>query len=199
MHHIFRLTDENKREIETRLDLEKTLQSAVVEESTQTSVNVVQELETWSSAQLPSTFVASICTDLHSQRQRELHHAFVVTSCLRYAVLKLVNKKITIIDKIKAKLKRSILLDDDTFHKMMVLWIGNICPRSFAELVKEDSTDNILLTAVQRLTWRTAFEIAGWKRILPIRDIFAECKLDIDKYELEYQEIKSQSFQVCYY
>jgi len=79
------------------------------------------------------------------------------------------NKKLTFLQKIKEKVKNRNFKNDLDLHKMMVLWIGNVCPRSFAQL---DDAENPLLTAVQRIAFRTAFEIPGWQRILPIRDIF---------------------------
>ena len=33
------------------------------------------------------------------------------------------------------------------------------------------------------------FEIEGWKRIIPVREMFEQLNLDIDEYELSYQKV----------
>ena len=56
-----------------------------------------------------------------------------------------------------------------------------------------------LTTVIKRLVLGTTFEIEGWKRILPAREIFKKLSLNIDDYELKMEKIEKIDFEVRFY
>ena len=77
------------------------------------------------------------------------------------------------------------------FSKMWTAFLGSVNPRSFnTSLMKQAA---FVEKSIARLVCRTAFECEGWKRILPVRSIFDDLKLKIDKHELLYEKLQHPS------
>ena len=76
----------------------------------------------------------------------------------------------------------------------MVLWVGNVCPPCASS--SDTSTDEPKMAKLlRRLCLPTALEIDGWKRLLPIRELFAKEQLDIDHYCLKFAEVTFDLFK----
>jgi len=70
---------------------------------------------------------------------------------------------------------------------MLSIFLGCVNPRSYLENSVEQIADTE--TVIQRLSSRTAFEVEGWKRLLPVREIYKALDLDLENYELKYKVI----------
>ena len=70
---------------------------------------------------------------------------------------------------------------------MLAVFTGCVSPRSYSS--SSDKQDAETEKIISRLVSKTAFEIEGWKRILPVRKMFEKMGLNIDDYELTYDEV----------
>ena len=180
-------------------------QTATVSEHTQASVNVMKNLEELLDSMTFGTFTNSLQTNFHYQGDSSLCYGFAIISCLRHVILQFV-KSSNVSKKIKNEIVNACQ-QNGNYHKSLAIWVGNVCPRSFEGLFPNCPVDSqttskqtaVLETAIQRLTWCTAFECNGWKRLLPIRQIFKQCKLDIDNFDLTYKKVCHQEFKVSSY
>jgi hypothetical protein len=56
-----------------------------------------------------------------------------------------------------------------------------------------------LETVIKRLVFGTTFEIHGWKRLLPAREIFKILSFNIDDYNLKMGKVEKIDFEVRLY
>ena len=128
----------------------------------------------------------------HDQESTLLCHSFATMSGFRQVLLDLTDKvkqnDVTllatcteIINQIETEQKGEF-----SFAKMLTGFLGCVSPRSFH--CSSAIQSSLLKPIVARLCSKTAFEIEGWKRIIPVRRIFRKLNLKIDDYELSYEE-----------
>lgn len=160
-------------------------------ENTQASQNVLTQIEYFlNSIDEPS----SDRTAVHDQEWSNLCHSYALISCFRQVLIKLLRtiqansqtaqkqaKIDDVIQEIKGKGRFS-------FYRMLTGFVGCVSPRSFGGMAGKQLA--YLHVVVCRLVQRTVFEIEGWKRLIPVREIFAELELDINQFELSYEEVE---------
>lgn len=73
-----------------------------------------------------------------------------------------------------------------SFKSMLTTFVGSVNIRSLHENDKQGAKTHAV---VLRLVYRTAFEIPGWKRLLPVQNIFSRLRLNIDEYKMTYQTV----------
>lgn len=128
----------------------------------------------------------------HDQYNTYLCHSYGTISAFRQAIIHLLNslngefacfrQTLSTLSeryKIQKKIRRTKLIKkmmdregSFSFHAMLTVFVGCVNPRSFIGLQKNQSA--VLGTVVSRLVQKTAFEIEGWKRILPVRALFEQ-------------------------
>ena len=74
---------------------------------------------------------------------------------------------------------------------MVAIFRGNIFVRPNA-----NSVDHQLVTSIDRLVNQTEFEVHGWKRLLPVRNLFEKKGIGIDQIEL-LSQISKAPYKVC--
>ena len=157
-----------------------------VSENTQASADVLANMKDLLSTKTRSTQTSSDMTRIHEQGYSYLCHSYAAISCLRQLLIKLVKGQ-TGMDRLKLKIKNNSAQNDHSFSRMLTIFLGCINPRSFCGDTSKQAA--MLETVVSRLVNKTAFEVEGWKRIIPVRTIFHELKLAIDDYELVYKHV----------
>ena len=90
-----------------------------------------------------------------------------------------------------------------SYQRFFKIFVSCVNPRSFqglSNLKDEETFINRqfadLETVIKRLVFGTTFEIEGWKRLLPAREIFKKLSLNIDYYQLEMAKIEKIDFEV---
>lgn len=143
------------------------LVKVAVTERTQSSVDMLAEINQILSDIDSTEQRSSDRTAFHDQDVTALCHSFAIISGFRQAILDLMHSinaaKPCTID--EAAVKK--MLDGNgpfSFNKMLTVFLGCINPRSFTGLQTNQSA--IPETVVNRLVFRTAFEVEGWKRIV---------------------------------
>ena len=149
-------------------------------------------------------------TKFHNQGESQLCHSFATMSGLRHSLLELVEEKRKNNypgEKYKM-IKNEIITSSGeySFRMFLINFLGNVNPRSYQGLISSVNPDRSRILrqsaemkiVIERLVKRTAFEIEGWKRILPVRDIFQELDLVIDDYKLQMTEVNIDTFKVYY-
>ena len=77
--------------------------------------------------------------------------------------------------------------DEYSFQRMLVAFCGNVNPRGIRRNLESQTA--MLETVMERLVNPTTFEIDGWKRMGPVREMFSELNLNIDAYDLSYEMV----------
>ena len=187
------------------------INSNPVTDCTQTSMNVMKLVKDF--RLLGNDYSTRMMTCVHDQRKTNLCHSFAIISCLRHLMG-------TFFRKLKKKSSdeiKKIIAENTTFEQMLAIFIACVSPRSMDGLMpnsnykqlKIDKQFALLETVIKRLILRTAFEVEGWKRLLPIKKLFDRFKVDSEKWKLNYNEIvfklnahpnytKELTVQVCF-
>jgi len=172
------------------------VKSDEVTECTRTSVNMVKLVD--QSFRLYFTNTAIMLTGIHYQRKSNLCHSFAAISTLRQTVHHLLTKRL---NRVPAEECTTILEDVTTFRKMLTIFFSCVSPRSADGLIpgqnfkckKIRKQTAILQTVIDRLCNGTMFEIEGWKRILPIRELFLGYGVSIDDWTLSSKKVNFQA------
>ena len=179
-------------------ELEK-VQSSVksdfqVSENTQASIDILKQVDNFFAATNKLGQNQTEVTFVHDQEFTNLCHSFATMSAFRQTILQLVesHKKIygqtfgTLnYDDVESGIKAKV--GEFSYNSMLTVFLGCVSPRSFntAAEIQTAKTETI----VARLCSKTAFEVEGWKRIIPVRKIFEKINLNIDDYELSYEKV----------
>jgi len=120
-----------------------------------------------------------------------LCHSFATMSAFRQVLLNFIKKvQRKSPPEIAARCKKIIAEINEkgeySFNRMLAVFLGCISPRSYSNFSKQSA---ITETVIARLVSKTAFEIEGWKRILPVREMFEKINLKIDDFELIYEKV----------
>jgi len=163
-----------------------------VSENTQASVPILHQLEHFLAAtdKLGQNNGQNDVTLVHDQEFTHLCHSFATMSGFRHTLLQLVNTYIYSQDILKGINDQH---GEHSFNNMLTVFLGCVSPRSFNSTTTSQSGETEKIIA--RLCSRTAFEIEGWKRIIPVRKIFELLKWNIDDYELKCEKVH-HPFQV---
>ena len=145
-------------------------------------------------------------TRIHSQGDSQLCHSFAIVSALRQALMQFLKTLSSIAPETIKDIEEQITTTDGKycFRLFLVNFIGNVNPRSYQGLFKSVAPDwfsienqtAVIKTVIERMTKRTTFEIEGWKRILAVRNVFEELKLNIDDYKMEVETVQIKDFRV---
>ena len=146
-------------------------------------------------------------TDFHLQEESNLCHSFATVSAFRRCLVLLIISFRSIFvgnpkfDEIITEIKKSD--GKFPFKDFFKVFVACVNPRSFQGLAHLKNEEKFierqfaeLETVIKRLVLGTTFEIEGWKRILPARDIFNELSLDINDFELEMKKVDKADFEV---
>ena len=139
-------------------------------------------------------------------RIHSLCDSFAIVSGLRQALLKFLKSLTSIAAETIKDIEEQITATDGKycFRLFLVNFIGNVNPRSYQGLFKsvdpdwfsiENQTD-VVKTVIERMIKRTTFETEGWKRILAVRNVFEDLKLNIDDYKMEVETVQLKDFTV---
>ena len=146
-------------------------------------------------------------TDFHEQKKSNLCHSFAILSVFRRCLILLVKL-------FQQKFPSNLVYDDIlseihkpdgtcSYQRFFKIFVSCVNPRSFqglSNLKDEETFINRqfadLETVIKRLVFGTTFEIEGWKRLLPAREIFKKLSLNIDYYQLEMAKIEKIDFEV---
>ena len=132
-------------------------------------------------------------TLVHDQELTNLCHSYATMSAFRQIILLFLEeneKSADLFDDLH-KTRQDIIsgvkskTGDLSFARMLTIFLGCVSPRSFKCSTSTQAA--YTETVIARLCSKTAFEVEGWKRILPIRNVFEKLKLKIDNYELTYE------------
>lgn len=164
-----------------------------VSDNTQASIAAIvfdKMFSSWSS--FPSIATSQL-TRCHDQQRSYLCHSFATISSLRNIIIQMIQRiaqESTDDEKVKMEtIIRDIKSKDSEycFQRMIVIFCCCVNPRSFHGVDQNQAA--VVETVVSRLVYRTAFEIEGWKRIIPIRSIFKAIKFDINDFILSYEKV----------
>ena len=134
----------------------------------------------------------AIDTKIHDQFDSMLCHSYATTSAFRQVIRNLLLDPLTSpTQKFFSKLQRMVslkkqmdqkdLLESDfSFHRLLTAFVTGVNPRSFGGLNTRQSANTE--TALFRLVYRTAFEVEGWKKMIPVRDFFISADLKVVSY-----------------
>ena len=122
-------------------------------------------------------------TAVHNQHRSNLCHSYSTISAFRQVLIQFLTQL-----KTDQSLSVTATLIDETidringnegfsFNRMLTTFLGCVNPRTF--LGDEVRQIAMTETVIMRLIHFTAFEVEGWKRILPVRDIFHELGLEV--------------------
>jgi len=167
-----------------------------VDENTQGSVNMQKEIIYAAGLYSTQKRISSILITekVHDQKETNLCASIGVISALRSAQRKYLVSE--------GKDFSTIMSEQDdiqgtfSFDKCLVLFTGCVSPRSLdGILVNNLGSEKIRKnqqkrfgTAIYRLVHRTGIDIEGWKRLLPVTELFEKYQIDIEKTELIYKE-----------
>ena len=145
-------------------------------------------------------------TRIHSQGDSKLCHSFAIVSALRHALLNFLKTLTSTAPETIKYIEEQITTTDGkySFRLFLVNFIGNVNPRSYQGLFKSVDPDDysilkqtaVIKTVIERMTKRTTFETEGWKRILAVREVFDEFKLNIENYKMEVETVQIKYFTV---
>ena len=179
--------------------------SAEISENTQCSINV-EKIEDVTNLTKSSDTFSNDRTSFHTQRKSALCHSFSAVSAFRHCLRKFLKSLKNVDPKILAEIVEQMNKSDGiySFRTFLVNFVGNVNPRSYEGLVNPAGADPfkikqqtaVVEVVVHRLVNRTMFEIEGWKKTLPVREIFQKLGLEIDDYQMGVNTIRSTQFQV---
>ena len=161
-----------------------------VTENTQASIDALTSIGQYLSTMGQTN---TLDTTFHDQFDTHLCHSYAIISAFRQVIRDLISSSLQrstsikqIFSKIKNKLanKQPINMKEIegnfSFHRLLTAFVTGVNPRSFAGLSTRQSANTE--TAVFRLINRTAFEIEGWKKMIPVRDFFNSAGLKVCSY-----------------
>ena len=149
---------------------------------TQCQVTLQKEIEDVLTAVTNGTDITAI----HDQGRTNLCHSYATISTFREVLrqfLRELRTELQFVDKVEIINDIITAMDTDgkySFKIMLSAFLGSVNPRSATASSSQAARTE---TVVRRLVHGTVFEIAGWKRLLPIRQIFNDLELDIDNYQ----------------
>ena len=122
-----------------------------------------------------------------------LSQSYAVVRALREILLKLLRKYEFeqsgeyFIDETSETIEEVIMgfENEYSFNRMLTVFMGCVNPRSFCDCARNQITETI----IARLVYPSTFEIAGWKRLIPVREIFKKLKIKLDEYKLFYHPV----------
>lgn len=168
-------------------------------ENTQASVYVLNEMDNFLKAMEGTSKDADgKPLVIHDQQQTELCHSFATMLAFENAIKDFLrrlhaefmaqpeNTK-SITSPYMEYLEKINDRESDSFRPMITIFLGCVSPRSFSTASGHQTARTEKVIA--RLVYRTAFECAGWKRILPVARMFTELGLQMDDYELTYETV----------
>ena len=151
-----------------------------VTENTQGSVDAMTRIEQFLST---SHYEANVLdTTFHDQFDTHLCHSYAIVSAFRQLIRTFLWFPLSTLLSIKqVKLLYEAINDKDivdfSFHRVLTAFVMGVNPRSFAGLDTRQSARTDI--AISRLVHRTAFEIEGWKKMIPVRDLFKSVGLKV--------------------
>ena len=113
-------------------------------------------------------------TNHHDQHNSNLCHSYSVISAFRQALIQLL--KTFKNPKVKNIIQRINGNEQFSFNRMLSIFLGCVNPRSYLDPPKVHTASTEMV--IKRLVMKTAFEIEGWKRLLPVREIFENLNLE---------------------
>ena len=133
-----------------------------------------------------------------------LCHSFAVISAFRHCLIIFI-ESIESVDTLAILTEIKLPNGEFNFQKFLKIFLACVNPRCFHGLSQLNSEKKFLdqqmanlKTVIKRLVFGTTFEIEGWKRLLPAREIFEKLSLDIDNYELKMETVEKNEFEVLY-
>ena len=178
-----------------------------IRQNTQVSLDMT-DLDTLGDLVISHKIYTENRTDFHVQKESNLCHSFAILSAFRKCLIifiKIISKNDPSKKVMCDYLIKEIEKPDGEFsyQKFFKIFISCVNPRSFQGLSKLRREEKFtqsqfanLETVIKRLVFGTTFEIEGWKRLLPAREIFKKLALDIDDYELKMEKIEKVDFEV---
>ena len=161
-----------------------------VTENTQASIDALTSIGRYlSTASYPTN---TLDTTFHDQFDTMLCHSYAIVSAFRQAIRRLLcptfdEKPFLFLLRYLAFLvgpgvmpthrTTRVNINEFSFHRLLTAFVTGVNPRSFTGLNTRQSASTE--TAVSRLVYRTAFEIEGWKRLIPVRDLFNDSDLEV--------------------
>jgi len=180
----------------SQLDLIKSANQSEfqVSQNTQASIDILKQVDNFFAATNKLGQNQTEVTFVHDQEFTNLCHSFATMSAFRKTLLQLVeshkniygqNFGTLIYDDVESGIKTKV--GEFSYNSMLTVFLGCVSPRSFNTKAEIQAAKTE--TVVARLCSKTAFEIEGWKRIIPVRKIFEKINLNIDEYELSYETV----------
>ena len=150
-----------------------------VSENTQCSVDMMTQIENhFTAVQAITDGQATGVTMVHDQHFTNLCHSFATMSGFRGVLLNLAKSVQNEFGANMVDCQEVIEEINKTgafsFNHMLAVFLGCVSPRSYTSDSQSAETETI----VSRLVSKTAFEIEGWKRILPVRKMFQKMNLN---------------------
>ena len=152
-----------------------------VTENTQASVDALSRIEQFLSTSRSQSNIMD--TTFHDQFDTHLCHSYAIVSAFRQVIRTFLSGALSVrppIKKLKLSNNKSINdkdIGDFSFHRVLTAFVMGVNPRSFAGLKTLQSARTDI--AISRLVHRTAFEIEGWKKMIPVRDLFKSVGLKV--------------------
>ena len=128
-------------------------------------------------------------TTFHDQSDSYLCHSYAIISAFRQVIRQFFSSPLAGSNPIKQTkfTKRINLMNKNfSFHRLLTAFVTGVNPRSFTGLITRQSAN--LETAVSRLVYRTAVEVEGWKKMIPVRDYFTSAGLQVKSFNSWYRK-----------
>ena len=133
-------------------------------------------------------------TPVHDQRNTYLCHSFSTMSAFHQVLIQFLSQFQNQVGLENLSLRHKTIIrkviesiDEYSFQRMLVAFCGNVNPQGIRR--NQNTQTAMLETVMERLVDPTVFEIDGWKRIGPVREMFDGLHLNIDDYELNYERV----------
>ena len=158
-----------------------------VSENTQASMDALTNIEQFLSA--ADSQKDAMETTFHDQSDSYLCHSYAIISAFRQVIRQFFSSPLAGSNPIKQTkfTKRINLMNKNfSFHRLLTAFVTGVNPRSFTGLITRQSAN--LETAVSRLVYRTAVEVEGWKKMIPVRDYFTSAGLQVKSFNSWYRK-----------
>lgn len=148
---------------------------------TQATIDALSNLDELLSLISLDAEYTSDMTAVHDQHGSNLCHSYSTISAFRQVLIQFLTQlksdqssKANLIDQTIGRINGN---ERFSFNRMLTTFLGCVNPRTFlGDGIRQAAMTE---TVIMRLINFTAFEIEGWKRMLPVRDIFTELGLEV--------------------